>query len=80
MLTLHPSVTAKEIMQILRKNAQWRISGSMLKIHFPQLAPHAKTPIAWVKELTEQVSALERQKKPHSSGSGQASSEVAKEE
>ena len=71
-VTLHPSVTAKEIMQILQRNSQWRISGSMLKIHFEQLAPKAKTSIAWVKELTEQVATLERKKKPKS--------EVAKEE
>ncbi|MCA9370926.1 MAG: transcription-repair coupling factor [Candidatus Peregrinibacteria bacterium] len=61
-LTLHSSVTAKEIMQILSVSPQWRISGSTLKIYFEQLAHKAKTPIEWVSELTRHVSALERKK------------------
>ncbi len=67
-LTLHSSVTAKEIMQMLKKNAQWRISGSMLKIRFDQLMSSAdKTPMKWISALTEQVLALERKKQGKSS-------------
>ena len=72
-LALHSSVTAKEIMQILKVSAQWRISGSTLKMYFDQLAPKAsssakasadrKDNIAWVEELTKHVSALEKPKK-----------------
>lgn len=62
-LTLHESVTAKEIMEMLKVNAQWRISGSMLKIYFDQLAPKAKNDIEWIGELTKQIASLERKKK-----------------
>lgn len=61
-LTLHSSVTAKEIMQILQVSPQWRISGSALKIHFDQLAKAADTPVTWLSELTRHVAALERKK------------------
>ena len=62
-LTLHSGVTAKEIMEMLKINAQWKISGSTLKLAFDQLAPKAKDDIAWIEELTKQVAALERKKK-----------------
>ena len=63
-LTLHPSVTAQEIMQILKVSSQWRISGSMLKMHYDQLAPKAKNPVEWVGALTKHAAALEKKKKP----------------
>lgn len=62
-LTLHSSVTAQEIMQILRVSAQWRISGSTLKMHYDQLAPKAKNAVEWVEELAKHIVALERKKK-----------------
>lgn len=62
-LTLHSSVTAKEIMQILKVSSQWRISGATLRMHFDQLAPKAKDDIAWITELTKHVAALEKPKK-----------------
>ena len=61
-LTLHPSVTAKEIMGILKISPQWRISGSSLKINFEQLLPKAKNDIAWITELTTHVAGLEKKK------------------
>ena len=61
-LTLHSSVTAKEIMGILKVSSQWRISGSSLKINFDQLLPKAKNDIEWIKELTKHVAGLERKK------------------
>jgi len=66
-LTLHSSVTAQEIMQILSVSAQWRISGSTLKIFYDQLVtPKLKKSVDWVAELTKHVAALERKKKPKS--------------
>ncbi len=62
-LTLHSSVTAKEIMQILTKSSQWKISGSSLKIGFDQLMKNPKDDIAWVEELGSHVSALQKKKK-----------------
>ena len=62
-LTLSSSVTAKEIMEILRVNPQWRISGNMLKILFDQLVKSPKDDIAWIDALTKQVGALEKKKK-----------------
>jgi transcription-repair coupling factor (superfamily II helicase) len=59
-LTLHSSVTAKEIMGILKVSPQWRISGSSLKINFEQLLPKAKNDIEWITELTKHVAGLER--------------------
>jgi len=60
-LTLHPSVTAKEIMQILSVNSQWRISGSTLRIYFDQLQPKAGAKaVHWIGELTKQVGAMVR--------------------
>ena len=67
-LTLHSSVTAKEIMQILSKSPQWKISGSTLKISFDQLIKSPKSDIAWVEELTKHVSALEKEKKRKGKG------------
>ncbi|MBT4119546.1 MAG: transcription-repair coupling factor [Candidatus Peribacter sp.] len=61
-LTLHPSVTAKEIMGILKVSPQWRISGSALKITFDQLLPKAKNDIEWVEELAKHVEGLEKTK------------------
>jgi len=61
-LTLHSSVTAKEIMGILKVSPQWRISGSALKITFDQLLPKAKNDVAWIEELTKHVEGLERKK------------------
>tara|TARA_B100000315_G_scaffold260222_1_gene320119 strand:+ start:284 stop:3457 length:3174 start_codon:yes stop_codon:yes gene_type:complete len=61
-LTLHPSVTAKEIMEILKVSSQWRISGSMLKIYFDQLSAKTKSDIEWIGELTKHITSLERKK------------------
>ena len=64
-LTLHSSVTAQEIMQILQVSPQWRISGSALKIDYDQLVkPKLKNSADWLKELTRHIAALERKKKP----------------
>lgn len=63
-VTLHSSVTAQEIMGILQKNPQWRISGSSLRIHFEQLLPkiHTLKDTKWLAGLAEQIEALERKK------------------
>lgn len=61
-VTLHSSVTAKEIMEILKVSSQWRISGTALKIHFDQLAGKAKNDIEWIGVLTKHVAALEKKK------------------
>jgi transcription-repair coupling factor (superfamily II helicase) len=61
-LTLSPRVTAKEIMQLLSKNPQWRISGSSLRIDFAEIQRGTKKDIEWLHVLTEQVEALARKK------------------
>jgi len=62
-LTLHKSVTAKEIMQLLQINSQWRISGSTLRINFEEITRGAKDEMEWLEELTKQIVNLQRKKK-----------------
>lgn len=63
-LTLSARVTAKEIMQILRVNAQWKISGTTLRLPEHQLLERAKTQtIHWLDELAKEVMALRKEKK-----------------
>lgn len=57
MLTLSPRVTAKEIMQLLSVNSQWKISGSSLRINMEALQKLAKNK-TWIQELTEEIDAL----------------------
>ncbi len=61
-LTLSSRVTAKEIMQLLRVNPQWKISGSMLRVSERVLLTHAKGG-DMIAELTRQVALLKREKK-----------------
>jgi transcription-repair coupling factor (superfamily II helicase) len=60
-LTLSPRVTAKEIMQLLSVNQQWKITSNMLRIADTVLAQKAKGK-PWLEELTEEVAALEKKK------------------
>ncbi|MEK7218109.1 MAG: helicase-related protein, partial [Patescibacteria group bacterium] len=61
-LTLSPRVTAKEIMQLLRQNPQWKISGSTLRIHDRVLMDRALNK-HWIEELTDEVKLLRKEKK-----------------
>jgi transcription-repair coupling factor (superfamily II helicase) len=56
-LTLSARVTAKEIMQLLQVNSQWKISGTTLRIFERILVERAKGG-SWLDELTREVSAL----------------------
>lgn len=58
-LTLSPRVTAREIMQLLSVNSQWKISGSTLRIPEARLQSEADGK-DWIAVLTKQVSALIR--------------------
>ncbi len=58
-LTLAPFVTAKEIMQLLSVNSQWKISGSTLRINQSALLAKDKD---WVAELRMEVEALAKKK------------------
>jgi transcription-repair coupling factor (superfamily II helicase) len=60
-LTLSARVTAKEIMQILGENPQWKISGNTLRIAESALKAKAKGG-DWLDELKREVAALERKK------------------
>lgn len=60
-LTLSPRVTAKEIMQLVAKHSQWRISGSMLRISEEKLISEAKDG-DWIAVLTAHVALLRREK------------------
>jgi transcription-repair coupling factor len=62
LLMLAPRVTAAEIMQLLQRCSQWRISGSALRIAEAELERIAGTK-EWLPELTEQIHCLERKKK-----------------
>lgn len=61
-LTLAPRVTAAEIMQLLQKYPQWRISSQNLRIAESELEKAAGTS-EWLPEITHQISLL--QKKAH---------------
>lgn len=60
-LFLSSSVTAKEIMQLLKLNPQWRISGSTLRIKERFIQTGSKK--HWISLLQEQIEALIRRKK-----------------
>ncbi|MDD4319054.1 MAG: transcription-repair coupling factor [Candidatus Peribacteraceae bacterium] len=60
-LTLSDRVTAKEIMQLLRVNSQWKISGQTLRIAEAILVQRAKGR-HWLEELTDEVAMLKREK------------------
>jgi len=59
-LFLSPRVTAKEIMQLLKINHQWRISGSTLRINQTEFEQGEKKLLS---ELRRHVEALVRKKK-----------------
>ncbi len=60
-LNLSPRVTAKEIMQLLHHNSQWKISGSTLRI--PESVLEKKADGGdWLQELTEEVALLQKKK------------------
>ncbi|MBU0458302.1 transcription-repair coupling factor [Patescibacteria group bacterium] len=62
-MTLSERVTAKEIMQLLKVNPQWRVSGNSLRIYSEEMMRKSKGKVtAWLKSLTEEVEALERRK------------------
>jgi transcription-repair coupling factor (superfamily II helicase) len=58
-LSLAPFVTAKEIMQLLTVNSQWKISGSTLRINQSALSVKNKD---WVTELRTEIEALAKKK------------------
>ncbi len=60
-LTLGSRVTAKEIMQLLGLNAQWKISGSTLRITEQGLMSKAEGR-DWMEELTREVECLKKHK------------------
>jgi transcription-repair coupling factor (superfamily II helicase) len=60
-LTLSQRVTAKEIMQLLRVNSQWKISGTTLRIPERVLEERGKGK-GWLAELTDEIALLRKQK------------------
>lgn len=60
-LSLAPRVTAKEIMQLLSVNSQWKISGSSLRIPEAVLFSKAKGR-NWLLELRDEVQAMEKKR------------------
>jgi transcription-repair coupling factor (superfamily II helicase) len=61
-MTLGSRVTAKEIMQLVSKHPQWRISGAQLRMHFRELKKEAgETDAQWLKGLTQQVGLLKKE-------------------
>jgi len=62
-LTLSPRVTAEEIMKLLSKNPQWKISSNTLRIVHTELTKKA-TAGDWLKELAEEVKLLHKADKP----------------
>jgi transcription-repair coupling factor (superfamily II helicase) len=62
-LTLSPRVTAQEIMQLLRVNPQWRITGSMLRLDEEGIIrAGGKNDVQWMAVLAKQVEALQTKK------------------
>ncbi len=62
-LTLSPRVEAQDIMRLLSKNQQWKISSNTLRIdavHFEG----KKKPAVWLKDLAEEIAALAKPKAP----------------
>jgi transcription-repair coupling factor (superfamily II helicase) len=62
-LSLSSRVTAKEIMQLLQKNSQWRISSSTLRIAEDELKKHSKGGDGWIGMLREDIVHLQRRRK-----------------
>jgi len=60
-LLLSARVTAKEIMQLLSVNSQWKISGTNLRIPQHVLSERGKHK-GWMQELTEEIAALTKVK------------------
>ncbi|MBI1813031.1 DEAD/DEAH box helicase [Candidatus Peregrinibacteria bacterium] len=60
-LTLSARVTAKEIMQLLSINPQWKISGSTIRIEQSALENRAKG-ADWLAELTREIDLLVKKK------------------
>jgi len=60
-LTLASRVTAEEIMQLLKRCPQWRISGSTLRLAESEMEKVAGTK-EWLPELTAHIQSLVRQK------------------
>jgi len=62
-LSLSSRVTAKEIMQLLQMNTQWRITGSQLRIAEAEILRKAgDKPEQWMPELTKEIAALEKKR------------------
>jgi len=56
-------VTAKEIMQLLSKNHQWRVSGSTLRIAKDELLRKGGNDVTeWLRMLTRDIETLQRKK------------------
>ncbi|MFH1670439.1 MAG: transcription-repair coupling factor [Patescibacteria group bacterium] len=63
-LTLSPRVTAKEIMELLKVNPQWRVSGNTLRIeHGAIVRKSGEKANKWLKELTNEVESMVKKKK-----------------
>ncbi|MCF7844770.1 MAG: transcription-repair coupling factor [Kiritimatiellales bacterium] len=63
-MTLSQRVTAKEIMELLKVNPQWKVSGNTLRIeHDVIVRKSGAKPRQWLKELTKEVEALKKEKK-----------------
>jgi transcription-repair coupling factor len=63
-LTLAERVTAKEIMQLLKVNPQWRVSGNKLKIYHSDIVRKSSDNVVkWLGELAKEVGALIRKTK-----------------
>jgi transcription-repair coupling factor (superfamily II helicase) len=76
-LTLSPRVTATEIMQLLQKNPQWKISGTTLRLPQAELERRADGG-SWLAELTREVALLQRKKKEKKAKEVQEDKEVEK--
>lgn len=62
-LLLSPRVEAQDIMRLLSKNQQWKISSNTLRIDAVQFEGRKK-PAAWLKELAEEIATLAKPKAP----------------
>lgn len=62
-LTLSPRVTAKEIMQLLRVNSKWKITGSMLRLNREEIVrAGGKNDVEWMAVLSKHIEALQMKK------------------
>jgi len=58
-LTLSDSVTAKEIMKLLKVNHFWRVSGNSLRIDCGEIVRRSgEKTVEWVGELAKEVAAM----------------------